>query len=145
LTEDEKMTFARWIDLGCPINRNEPGWKDYGWFLDELRPTLTLSLPRAGTQAQPLTLIRIGAYDYYSGLDVQSLSVKANFDLNGTRAGTELAPLFAQTGDHIWTLPVNPAITNLRRGELTVSIKDKQGNITKIVRSFSVQEQQAQR
>jgi hypothetical protein len=145
LTEDEKMTLARWIDLGCPINRNEPGWKDYGWFLDELRPTLTLSLPRAGTQTQPLTLMRIGAYDYYSGLDVQSLSVKANFDLNGKRAGTELAPLFAQTDDHIWTLPVDPAIPNLRSGELTVSIKDKQGNITKIVRSFSVQEQQAQR
>jgi hypothetical protein len=145
LTEDEKMTVARWIDLGCPINRNEPGWKDYGWFLDELRPTLTLSLPRAGTQTQPLTLIRLGAYDYYSGLDVSSLSVKANFDLSGKRVGTELAPLFAQTGDHIWTLPVNPAIANLRRGELTVSVKDKQGNITKIVRSFSVQEQQAQR
>jgi hypothetical protein len=105
---------------------------------------LTLSLPRAGTQTQPLTLIRLGAYDYYSGLDVSSLSVKANFDLSGKRVGTELAPLFAQTGDHIWTLPVNPAIANLRRGELTVSVKDKQGNITKIVRSFSVQEQQAQ-
>ncbi len=88
---------------------------------------------------QPLTLVRIGAFDYYSGLDLKSLSVKANFAINGKRAGTELAPLFAQTGDHIWTMRIGPAITDLRSGEITASIKDKQGNIAKVVRSFSIQ------
>ena len=58
--------------------------------------------------------------------------------VNGQRAGTELAPLFAQTDDHIWTMSLSPAITNLRSGEITVSIKDKKGNIAKIVRSFSI-------
>lgn len=34
---------ARWIDLGCPISRNHEGFRERSWFLDELRPTLTLS------------------------------------------------------------------------------------------------------
>jgi hypothetical protein len=139
LTEDEKMLFARWIDLGCPINRDQSGRKNYGWFLDDLRPTLSLSLPRAGMSAQPLTLIRLGAFDYYSGLDVNSLSVKTNFQINGRAPGTELASFFEQTGDHIWTMQVHPAITELRGGEITVSIKDKQGNTTKLVRHFGLQ------
>lgn len=112
--------------------------QDYGWFLDDLRPTLTLSLPRAGINAQPLRLIRIGAFDYYSGLERHSLSVKVNFSLNGNTAGTELAPFFTQTEDHIWTLPIRSAITRLDDGVITVSIKDKQGNLTKVVRSFSI-------
>ena len=138
LTEDEKMLFARWVDLGCPINSSELGRKDYGWFLDDLRPTLTLSLPRGGVNTEPLQLIQIGAFDYYSGLDMPSLSARTNFELNGKQAGSELASSFVQTGDHIWTMYLSPAITDLRRGEITVSIKDKQGNITKIVRSFSI-------
>ena len=138
LTENEKMMFARWVDLGSPINRNERGRKDYGWFLDDLRPTLTLSLPRAGVNPQSLMMIRLGAFDYYSGLNIRSLSVRANFKINGKRVGAELAPLFSQTDNHIWTMPINPAITNLRDGEITVSIKDKQGNVSKIVRNFSV-------
>ena len=138
LTDDDKMMFARWVDLGSPINRNERGNKDYGWFLDDLRPTLTLSLPRAGVNLQPLTMIRIGAFDYYSGLNMRSLSIRANFKINGKRIGAELASFFSQTNNHIWTMPVNPAITHLRNGEITISIKDKQGNTTQIVRSFSI-------
>jgi hypothetical protein len=141
LTEDEKMLFARWVDLGCPINRNEPGRKTLGWFLDDLRPTLTVSMPRSGVNSQPLTHIRIGAFDYYSGLDMNSLSVKANFPLNGKQPGTELASFFIPQGpyDYIWTMALHPELTNLSSGEIAVSIKDKQGNITKVVRSFSIQ------
>jgi hypothetical protein len=138
LTEDEKMLFARWVDLGCPISSSEAGRKNYGWFLDDLRPTLTLSLPRSGVNRQPLTLIQLGAFDYYSGLDIRSLSVRTNFTVNGKRAGVELAPLFTQTGDYIWTMPVSPAITGMQGGEIIVSIRDRQGNLTRIVRSFSI-------
>ena len=42
LSEDEKMLFARWIDLGCPIDWDQSA---YGWFLDDLRPALDVSLP----------------------------------------------------------------------------------------------------
>ncbi len=43
------MLFARWIDLGCPINTAEGTADDaFGWFLDDLRPTLTVDQPRRG-------------------------------------------------------------------------------------------------
>ena len=138
LTEDEKMLFARWVDLGAPINSNEPGEKDYGWFLDDLRPTLTLSNPRSGVNVQPVGMIRIGAYDYYSGLDVRSFSVKANFPVNGKAAGTEIFSLFKPSGDHIWTLPLDSPLADLSDGHITVSVQDHQGNITKISRKFRV-------
>ena len=138
LSEDEKITFARWVDLGCPVDTQNPAMKSYGWFGDDLRPTLTISLPRAGLNSAPLTQLRVGMLDYYSGLDVQTYSVTADFAVNGNAPGTELASLFAETGDHIWTLPLSSAISDLGEGTLTVSVKDVAGNITKMVRTFSV-------
>lgn len=142
LPEDEKILFARWVDLGCPINRNhEPGEGGGGWFLDELRPTLTLSSPRAGNHSGPLTTIRLGAFDYYSGLDLDSLSLKANFEVNGKSPGDELAPLLQQSQDHIWTLVFTEPVTHLANGEIFVSIKDRQGNVSSINRAFHLNEQ----
>jgi len=138
LTEEEKILFARWVDLGAPINSNEPGRTDYGWFLDDLRPTLTLSSPRAGVNAQPVGIIRIGAYDYYSGLDIDSMSVRASFEVNGESPGSELASLFQPTGDHIWSVRLSQPLVELPDGEVTVRIKDRQGNLTTITRHFSV-------
>ena len=127
------------MDLGAPITSPDPARRNSGWFLDDLRPTLTLSSPRAGTSTQALNTIRLGAFDYYSGLDRSSLSVKANFAINGKPAGTELAPYFFETADHIWSMTVAPALTDLPSGVLTVSVRDNQGNITRIERTFKVQ------
>ena len=136
LSEDEKIMFARWIDLGAPASSQDPGFRSLvGWFADDLRPTLTMSHPR-GDHSGPFSRISIGAFDYYSGLVKSSLSVKADFDINGTPAGSELAPLFSETGDHIWTMFLNPPINSLAKGTLTVSIKDASGNITTVTRTF---------
>src|SRR5436190_372498 len=45
LTDEDKRTLARWIDLGCPIDLTEKG--SQGWLLDDQRPTLTLTYPQA--------------------------------------------------------------------------------------------------
>ena len=86
LTDEEKMTFARWVDLGAPISSPGQAFKGRGWFQDDLRPTLTISLPRPGNNNEPLTQIRIGAFDYYSGLEPRSFSVRASFSVNGKAA-----------------------------------------------------------
>jgi len=136
LTEDEKMLFARWVDLGAPIS--QPGRDAVGWFADESRPTLTISIPRARLNAAPIDEIRIGAHDYYTDLDMDSFSVVADFDIDELPAGTELAGLFQSAYDHVWTLPLASPIQSLSNGVLTVSIKDLQGNTTQVVRRFSV-------
>jgi hypothetical protein len=66
LTDEDKRTLVRWIDLGCPIDLDydaaNPKERCYGWMLDETRPTLTLTYPRAGTNP-PLTRILVGMHD----------------------------------------------------------------------------------
>ncbi len=138
LTEDEKMTFGRWVDLGMPITPQDNVARDFGWFADDLRPTLHLSLPAAGGSTNPLETIRLGAHDYYSGLDLQSLSVIADFPIDGRAPGTELAPLFQDNGDFVWEYHLQEPITQLNDGRIRVLIRDQKGNLSEVVRAFSV-------
>lgn len=137
LTPDEQLTIARWVDLGTPITSPRPAMKGRGWFQDDLRPTLTLSVPARLDADTPLTEIRVGAFDYYSGLAPRSLSVKASFPVNGRSAGTDLGPQFTSGTDSVWTLPVNPPVRIPGRATITVTIKDRAGNITRIDRTIT--------
>ncbi len=139
LTHDEKLTFVRWIDLGCPLDRN--GSSDsggFGWFLDDLRPTLTVSRPRPGSQAGPLRLIRIGAADANSGVDWATLSVVANFAVDGRAAGDPLADLFVPAAQGIVELRLATPLARIRRGRLEASVADLQGNVTRVDVAFEV-------
>ncbi len=53
LSDEEKRTFVRWIDLGCPIDLDydpaNPQARGYGWMLDDNRPTLTVMRRRRRT------------------------------------------------------------------------------------------------
>lgn len=135
LSPDEKLAFARWIDLGCPISRNAS--EERGWFLDELRPTLTLSLPRAGRYPGSLDRIVIGMHDYYKGLDEESFSVTADFEIDGVAASENLASKFEPTHDGVWEWKPAKSLGDVVDGTLTVSVCDKQGNESKVVRTFS--------
>ena len=136
LSEDEKIMFARWVDLGCPITPQEnPAKAPYGWFLDDLRPTLSLSSPATRVIAEPIDEIRIGAFDYYSGLQSSSLSVQADFDVNGMGPGAELAGLFEEN-DGVWTLPLDSPLSGTDDRTITVRVRDEAGNWTEIVRVF---------
>ena len=138
LSEHEKMTFARWIDLGCPIDSPDPQLKPMGIFADDIKPVLTVSAPRSGSISGPLSQLRLGLYDNYSGLDRASLSVKANFVVNGKAAGTELAGDFRDTGNAVWTLGLSTPIASLAAGKLSVQVKDLAGNVSAVERTFSV-------
>jgi hypothetical protein len=105
-----------------------------GWFLDSLRPTLTVQSPAPGNLAGALTEIRIGAFDYYSDLAPGSLSVKADFEVNGYKANTELASRFT-VQDFVYTLVVNNKPIGIK-GTIRVSIRDKAGNLVEVARTF---------
>ena len=137
LTEDEKMTIARWIDLGAPITaQGDPSYK--GYFADEIKPALTVSSPRSGQNLGPLATIRIGMFDAYSGINVSSLSVIANFSVNGKPAGAELGASFSQTDPSVWVLNLASPITSLPAGQLTVKVKDLAGNWSVVDRTFTI-------
>jgi hypothetical protein len=141
LTDEDRRTLVRWIDLGCPIDLDRdlshPKQRGLGWMGDDNRPTLTLTYPRAGAD-ETLTRILIGMCDYYSGLDMESFQVKADFPLDGIPAGEDLARQFHEVSPGVWELKIDKPLTHLPAGKLTVTVKDRQGNVTRIDRSFSI-------
>jgi hypothetical protein len=141
LSDEDRRTIYRWIDLGCPIDLDydsaRPQERGFGWMQDDNRPTLTLTSPRPGVNA-PLTRIVVGMHDYYTGLDMDSFRVVADFPLDGTPAGENIASKFKGKTPGVWELPLSRPLTKLAKGKLTVSIKDRQGNITRIDRTLCV-------
>src|SRR5262249_48614683 len=93
--------------------------------------------PRAGTN-ESLSRILVGMHDYYSGLELESFQVVADFPVDGVPAGENLAKKFQTKSQGVWELPLASALTKLEKGKLSVSVKDRQGNITRIDRPFSV-------
>jgi hypothetical protein len=141
LSDEDRLTLARWIDLGCPIDFDVPSAgpevRGSGWMQDDNRPTLTLTYPQAGANAE-LTHILIGMYDYDSGLDLASLQVVADFPVDGVAAGENLASRFKVQAQNAWEWKLSTPVRTLPKGKLTVSVKDRQGNRTSIERTFSV-------
>ena len=136
LTDEDRLTLVRWIDLGCPIDLSKDQARP-GWSLDDQRPTLTLTYPRAGSN-DSLTRILVGMHDYNSGLDMKTFHVSADFAINGMEAGRNLADQFRGKSQGVWQLTLDRPIGAMDKGRLTVSVKDRQGNVSKIERTFSV-------
>jgi hypothetical protein len=141
LTDEDRRAIFRWIDLGCPVDvdrdTKNPGKDGLGWMFDDQRPTLTLTYPQAGAN-EALTRILVGMHDYSSGVDLESFSVVADFAVDGVPAGENLAKRFKALADSRWELTLAQPIKELQGGKLTVAVKDRQGNVSRIERSFSV-------
>jgi hypothetical protein len=105
--------------------------------LDDNRPTLTLTHPRAGAN-ESLTRILVGMHDYDSGLDTKSFRVTAGFAIDGVVTGENLAKKFRPVTEGVWELKLAQPITDLARGKIDVSVKDVQGNTARIERTFTV-------
>jgi hypothetical protein len=144
LTDEDRRTIFRWIDLGCPIDLEyDPDRPEYngpgsGWMDDETRPALAVTQPLAGRNDR-LERILIGAADAYTGIDAGSLTVTADFEIDGIAAGANLAERFQPLPEGRWQWNLTQPITELDRATLTVSIRDRQGNVTRLERRFSVE------
>ncbi len=138
LTINQKMNFARWIDLGCPIDTaHNTDHEGFGWFADDLRPVLTVSSPRSGKNTDSIKELRVGFADAYTGIEDNSLSVISDISIDGQEAGSELAQHFVQVSQGVYAYQLNQALEDTA-GTIHFSIKDKQGNITRDHRKFSV-------
>jgi hypothetical protein len=144
LSDEDRRTIVRWIDLGCPIDVDpnydpaDPNSRSYGWMGDDQRPTLSLTYPQPGSNP-PLSRILIGMTDAYTEIDSDSFTVTADFAIDGIAAGEELASRFTQQSAGVFELKLAQPIRSLKQGTLSVSVKDKQGNVSKISRSFHVE------
>lgn len=131
---EEKLTLARWIDLGAPIDLGSP----WGFLEDDLRPTLVLrpSVVQARA-AGGIDALELSAFDTESGVVPASLTVTCNLRLGAFAPGANLAA----------KRPIDPEGSLLRlalprrvrldeRPVFTVSVRDGAGHVTRVVRSF---------
>jgi hypothetical protein len=141
LSDEDRRTLVRWVDLGCPIDLDfdpkDPSKRGRGWMLGDQRPTLTVAQPRAGANAA-LSRILVGMHDYGSGLDIASFTVTADFDIDGIARGENLASRFREVAEGVWEFAFRERGASLEAGVLSVSISDRQGNISRIERAFSI-------
>ncbi len=141
LSEEDRRTVLRWIDLGCPIdldyNPETPEATGYGWLLDDNRPVLTLAEPSAGGH-ESLHRIVLGMYDYGSGIDPESVRIEADFEVNGREAGEDLHDLFQIREEGIWDLTLEKPVRDLGEAVLRAEVRDLQGNTTRVERTFRV-------
>ena len=148
LTDEDRRTIVRWIDLGCPIDLDydpqHPERRGVGWGLDDDRPIVALTSPARG-QNDRLSRILVGLHDYSTGLDAPSLSITADFAIDSAAAGTNLADRFVVKSQGVWEYTLKQPIESLKSGTLTVSVKDKQGNVNRVVRRFNVSPRVAER
>jgi hypothetical protein len=137
LTWAERMTIARWIDIGCPIDL--PGPNTFaGFFEDDTRPTLTLvPVDEAAQAAGKLTRFVIGAYDLESGLDPSTLSLTLNVASGGSPPGTNLAAGLS-IAEGVPLAITLPAPVSLASGNVVarLAIEDHAGHLTEIVRTY---------
>jgi hypothetical protein len=142
LTDEDRRTLVRWIDLGCPIDLDydpaNPDRRGFGWMCDDNRPVITITSPQPG--ARRINRIIIGLHDYYSGLDMDSLRVTANIEIDGVPSGGNLFEklAFKESSQGVWVLALRKPIESSTSLDLTVSVKDHQGNISRIQRTVTV-------
>lgn len=140
LTWDERMKFARWIDLGAPIDLAALyGASGYAGFLeDDLRPTLSLVPSLAKARASgAISRFAIGAYDLDSGINASTLSLMLDRSVGAIAAGTNLAAGLTITNGGTLTITL-PAAIDLSTGSVTatVQIRDQAGHTTKLARTY---------
>jgi hypothetical protein len=130
LSDEDRRTLARWIDLGCPIDLDfdaaAPERRGKGWMLDDQRPTLSLQvIPEQGPRIER---ILVGMHDFYTGLDEASFRVAADAPFAGVSAETNFAGQFQRRSPGVWEWRAPPATAQQRPGKLSVTIRDREGN-----------------
>ena len=135
LTNAERMTLARWVDLGAPIDLDSP----WGFLEDDLRPTLVLR-PAVDRLApsDSISRLEIAAFDVESGVAPASLSVTCDQAVGPAPPGTNLAAgasLDPEGGRLDLQLP--GAVPVAARATFTVTVRDQAGHETRVVRTYA--------
>jgi hypothetical protein len=136
VSDAERRTIARWIDLGCPVELDHDPAGSVGWRGDDNRPVLTLTHPREGANP-PLTRILLGMHDYFTGIDPTSLRVTADFAIDGAKPGEDLSGRFVPAATGVLEYRLASPLPRVGTGRLSVSVRDRAGNVSRIERIFS--------
>ena len=138
LDEHGKRTLLRWIDLGCPIDTaKDTSREGYGWYLDETRPALTISEPKASADHEAFSKIVVGFSDAYSGVNRESFAVSADFPIDSYDPGEDFSTCFVEGEAGVFTCLLGSEVSGIEGGTITVSIADNAGNISVLERTIT--------
>jgi hypothetical protein len=132
ITDKEKRTLARWVDLGGPIDF--PETHGFGYTDDYQLPVVNVYTPYAGDNNAG-TQLKVGFADAKSGLDWSTLSVSYQALGDGVEKAIAINPGTDVNAKNILTLNLP-----LTAGEyiITVSINDMSGNTGIVTRRFKI-------
>ena len=130
ITDVEKRTIARWVDLGSPIDF--PQTDGMGYTDDYQLPVVNIYTPRSGANSS--TQLKVGFNDAKSGLDWSTLEVRY-YRIGSVEQVVPVSPASDVDANDILTKNLALGV-----GEyvVTVSINDNAGNTGIATRRFSV-------
>jgi len=132
LSDEDRRTIVRWIDLGCPIDLTDSSDRrkqNVGWFADDAPPIVALAeLPPAGSSSRGA--VALGFTDYESGVDEKALRVTADCKINGAPAGTDLSSQFVRQPDGARILSLQDVDASPTGIHMTAVVVDRAGNKT---------------
>jgi len=145
ITDIEKRTIARWVDLGGPINF--PTTDGFGYTDDNQLPTINIYMP-TNSENKVKREVKIGFNDAKSGLDWASLKVSyysvadhlSTYDTNADSVETSLEIEVSKSLDskNILTFELPDKILEGIDYIIKVEIKDLAGNRTEVTQRFTV-------
>jgi hypothetical protein len=130
ITDEEKRTIARWVDLGSPIDF--PQTDGMGYTDDYQLPVVNMYTPHLGDNSS--AQLKVGFNDAKSGLDWSTLEVKYY------KIGSAEQAVTINVASDVNAKDILTKDMGLGSGEyvITVSIKDKAGNIGVASRRFKI-------
>lgn len=129
ITDEEKRTIARWVDLGSPIDF--PQTDGMGYTDDYQLPVVNIYTPHTGTNNN--TELKVGFNDAKSGLDWNTLAV-SYYKVGSTEQVVSVTASDVDTRD---ILTKNLAL-GVGDYVVTVTINDNAGNTGIATRRFTV-------
>ncbi len=136
LTNGERMTLSRWVDLGAPIHLGA----SWGYHEDDLRPTLVVRPSEEAARALPyLDELEIAAFDVESGVVASSLEVTSDRMIGGFPPGANLAAgatLDPEGSRLLLALPA--AVPTGIQPQFTIRVRDAAGHRTEVIRRYGL-------
>ena len=126
MRDESALAFAEYKSV-CDYRRRAADRTSAG-----LKHTVAPSLACPRANAASLETIRFGLADADSGIDLASLSVSADFVVNGRAPDTQFADLAEVDGEGIWRIALSSPLQAGWNRHFDISVRDGQGNTVRV-------------
>jgi hypothetical protein len=146
LSDKEKRTIARWVDMGGPIDF--PQTDGFGYTDDSQLPIIHLSSPTLGVNKRDINVV-FGLHDTKSGIDETSINVSFEYVNMNNKAKLIVEEMSVPPFQlRLNKSPLEQGVYSLKLPErymkksgdyiITIQVSDKTGNKNILTRRFTL-------